>query len=73
MQIRLSAFPVVYFNVRCKRHECNVEAHVNTTKLVRNSMVVGAEIASMRCETGKSQCTDDWELIVMGLGPIVVE
>lgn len=70
MRIKLNAFPVVYFNAICTRHNCAVDLHVNG-----DESHVG-QITSIRCTHGDepliADCTENWELIISGGGDITI-
>lgn len=72
MQVKVKAFPVVYFNARCTVHQCNVELNIQGSRQVRNNLLVGGSIYALRCEQGASICSENWELFVNAGGDVIV-
>ena len=76
MKVKLRAFPVVYYTVKCKKHDCLVEVRHTESKDRTDMFVFGGRITALKCEVGgsaqHSNCVDNWELTVSAGGDAVV-
>lgn len=79
MQVKFNPFPIMFFHTTCKRHNCEVEIHIEESKPFNKPQVIGGQITSLKCKLGghasvhSTDCTGDWEITITGQGPIVVE
>ena len=76
MKIKLKAFPVTYFTVKCKKHDCWVEIRPQMTRDREDTLTVGGRLTALKCEVGgsaqHSRCVDDWEITISGPGDVTV-
>lgn len=78
MQLKLGAFPAVYFHTTCKKHNCEVEIHIEEQKPFGKPQVIAGQITMLKCKLGgpasvsSTECVGDWEITIMGPGPLTV-
>lgn len=76
MKVKLNAYPVVYFTVKCTKHECWVEVRPNLTKEQDDVFVVAGQLTAIQCQVGGSprngSCVDSWELTFSGGGDVTI-
>lgn len=76
MEIKVSAFPVVYINTICTKHQCSVELRVGESKRFQTREVVGSQITALRCQTGGAPedagCHESWQLQILAGGEVTV-
>lgn len=76
MHVKLHAFPVVYFTLRCVKHDCWVEVGVIGSTDRSDRHVIAGSLTAMRCEKGgapaQSNCSHTWEISISGPGDVTV-
>jgi len=74
MDIHVKAFPAVYLNSICTKHQCMLELGVVENKKYNTTQVLGATITTLRCREGglpqQANCTDYWELSILAGGDV---
>jgi hypothetical protein len=73
--VKLKAYPVVYFNVVCKKHNCKVVISFAGSTDYQKPDIVAGQIAAVRCQNqgsppdgGLFDCSDDWQMVISGPG-----
>lgn len=77
MEIKLGAFPSVYINTVCTKHECPVEIHITESKKYNTTQIVGAAIRTLRCKEGgiageRDSCSAYWQMSILGGGEVTI-
>lgn len=76
MRAQFEAFPVVYFNAECKRHQALLEVRIEPAHLPGNDKLIGGQIISTSCRVGgampSASCVDDWVVTVNAGGNIAI-
>lgn len=77
MKIKMKAFPVVFFTVACKKHDCHVGVIQKESKDRADKLIIGSQITALECQVGgparTSRCVDDWELTISSTGSLTIE
>lgn len=72
MQVKVNAFPAVYINTFCSKHECSVEIVNREQKKYNTTAVIGLEIRTLQCKEGGTDCTDFWYMTILSSGDVTV-
>lgn len=78
MRIQANAFPVIYLNAVCTRHDCVVTISPAGTTNPRTKTITGVQIAALACERGgipddrREGCEDSWRMNITTPGGIAI-
>lgn len=76
MRAQFDAFPALYFNIECRKHNASVETRIEPAKPSPGGPVVGAQLIPTRCHVGgaadRANCVNKWKAVISAGGPITI-